>query len=132
MGGRGASSGRSVKDKVYGTEYSTLNKANNIKFIKQNKAKNAKVPMETMTKGRVYAVVDSNNEIASISYYDISNKRTKQIDLKHEHKGMKPHVHHGYFHNENDSKKGASKLTTEEKKMVERVNKFWLNRNKKR
>lgn len=43
------------------------------------------------------------------------------------HRGMKPHTHHGYNHNENDSQKGAAKLTAEERKMVERVRKIWYN-----
>lgn len=38
---------------------------------------------------------------------------------------MAPHVHHGYFHNERDGKKGATKLNVEEKKMVERARKVW-------
>ena len=40
---------------------------------------------------------------------------------------MKPHTHHGYKHNENDVKKGASKLSLKEGKMVEKVNKIWYN-----
>ncbi|MFQ7495058.1 hypothetical protein [Faecalibacillus intestinalis] len=132
MGGRGASSGISRSGNKYGTEYSTLYQSGNIKFIKQNGVKNAKTPLETMTDGRVYVSVDKNDNLSSISYYDKEGKRTKQIDMKHEHAGIIPHTHHGYFHNEYDSKKGASKLTTEEKTMIERVNKLWLNRNKKR
>jgi hypothetical protein len=41
---------------------------------------------------------------------------------------MKPHTHHGYFHNENDSKKGAANLTVKERKMVDRINNLWYNR----
>lgn len=33
----------------------------------------------------------------------------------------------GYNHNENDGKKGASKLSLKEVKMVEKVNKIWYN-----
>ena len=35
MGGRGASSGMSDKKKIYGTEYETLHRAGNIKFVTQ-------------------------------------------------------------------------------------------------
>ena len=45
---------------------------------------------ETQTKGRVYAVV-GGNDILKVIYYDNQNKRTKQIDLNHVNKGMKPH-----------------------------------------
>ena len=41
---------------------------------------------------------------------------------------MKLHTHHGYFHNENDSLKGALKLSKEEKAMVERITKLWDNK----
>ena len=131
MGGRGASSGISNKGKVYGTEYSTVLRSGNIKFVKYNDSKSATAPMETMTKGRVYVTVNENNNLVAITYYDSNNKRSKQIDLLKSHKGIKPHTHHGYIHNENDSKKGASKLTREEKKMIEHINKVWYNKNKK-
>lgn len=39
----------------------------------------------------------------------------------------KPHVHHGYYHKENDGKKGATNLSTKEEAMVERVKKIWYN-----
>lgn len=132
MGGRGASSGISKSGNKYGTEYSTLYQFGNIKFLISN-GKNTPIPMETMTNGRVYVTVDKNkNTLKSISYYDSNGKRTKQIDLDHKHNGEIIHTHHGYFHNENDSKKGASKLTSKEKEMVERVQKIWLNINKKK
>ena len=50
MGGRGSSSGMSDKGKRYGTEYTTLYKAGNIKFVRYNDASSAKTPMETMTR----------------------------------------------------------------------------------
>ena len=64
--------------------------------------------METMTKGRVYVTV-GGDELLQVIYFDTKNKRTKTIDLSHPHFGEKPHVHHGYFHNENDSVKGFAK-----------------------
>jgi hypothetical protein len=83
--------------------------------------------METMTKGRIYVTLDYLDEPKFISYYDTQNKRAKQIDLDPDrpHAGMTPHTHHGYMHNENDGKKGATNLTVKERKMVERVRKIW-------
>lgn len=132
FGGRGASSGLNNKGKKYGTEYKTLLTSGNIKFIKYNDADSAKTPMETMTRGRVYVTVNNKDELATVSYYDNDGKRTKQIDLLKEHKGIKPHTHHGYEHNENDSKKGASRLSIEENKLVERIEKIWYNKSDKR
>lgn len=128
MGGRGASSGISDRGKKYGSEYTILYESSNIKFVQYNDAKSAKTPQETMTRGRVYVTVNQENKLVSITYYDNLNKRRKQIDLEKEHRGMKPHTHHGYNHNENDSAKGASNLTTEERKMVEEVRSIWYNR----
>lgn len=62
MGGRGASSGMSEKGKPYGSEFRTLLKAGNVKFVKQNAALNAKDPLETMTKGRVYATINDDGK----------------------------------------------------------------------
>ena len=61
--------------------------------------------METMTKGRIYVNVNSKGNLTSITYFDKNNKRNKQIDLTHKHNKEIPHTHHGYIHNENDTKK---------------------------
>lgn len=38
---------------------------------------------------------------------------------------MDPHVHHGYYHNEDDGLKKATGLSPKEKKMEDRVKKVW-------
>lgn len=126
MGGRGASSGISKKGNVYGSQYHTLLKSGNIKFVKAN-SKESEPLLETMTKGRVYALIDNNNNIKNIIYFDNENKRNKRIDLDHYHKKMKPHTQKGYYGNEYDlnNKKGASKLSTKEIKMVDRIYDLW-------
>lgn len=125
MGGRGASSGVSDAGKVYGSEYTTLLKSGNIKFVKKNKRESETI-LETMTPGRVYVAV-GGNDLLKVVYFDTENKRSKTIDLSHPHNGMQPHVHHGYLHNENDGKKGAAKLTEKERRMVEKIKKIWYN-----
>lgn len=119
----------SDKGKPYGSQYHTVLRNGNIKFVEAND-RNSESLFETQTKGRVYVTV-GGNDLLKITYYDQKNKRTKQIDLNHVHKGMTPHTHHGYNHNENDSAKGASNLTPEEKKMVEMVKQIWYNRGKR-
>lgn len=126
MGGRGAASGMSDKGRPYGSEYSTVFQSGNIKFIKKNEG-SATAPLETMTKGRVYVTLGSDNVPRFISYHDKTNGRKTTIDLIVPHNGEIPHAHNGYFHNENDSKKGYSKLTTKQRKMVDRINELWLN-----
>lgn len=125
MGGRGASSGLSDSGKRYGTEYETLKSEGNIKFVRYKDSTAAKTPMETMTKGRVYVTVNNKDIPYAITYYDVEGKRVKTIDLTHYHANIKPHTHHGYEHNEYDSKKGASRLTPEEQRMVDRVLRKW-------
>lgn len=82
--------------------------------------------METQTHGRVYVTV-GGDELQSITYFDRENKRTKTINLDHPHKGENPHVHHGYFHSENDGPKGAARPNDKEKQMIDRVQKLWDN-----
>lgn len=136
MGGRGASSGISEKRNVYGSQFHAVKDSNgkalvsgNVKFIQSN-SRDSESLMETMTKGRVYVTVNDDDELVAITYYDNTGKRTKQIDLNHMHNKMQPHTHHGYFHNENDGKKGAARLTDKERRMVDKVKEFWLNRKK--
>lgn len=128
MGGRGASSGMSEKGKPYGSEFRTLLKAGNVKFVKQNAALNAKDPLETMTKGRIYATINDEDKINAISYYDADGKRVKTINLLHSHEQFKGvHTHIGYYHDEG----GTRALTADEKKLVAFVKKAWYNRHSK-
>lgn len=123
MGGRGSSSGTSAKGRKYGTEYRTLHQLGNVKFIEKT-SNDSDEPLETMTNGRVYATV-KNGDIKSINYYDGSNKRMKSINLDHYHKGLKPHVHRGYYHNESDPSDNRLALTQKEMKLVDAVTKSW-------
>lgn len=131
MGGRGASSGVSDSGKPYGSEYYTVYQSGNIKFVKQTDASNAKSPMETMTKGRIYVTLGKNNEPKSIILYSNDGLREKQIDITGKPhtvngKPLLPHTHEGYVHDEN----GTRDLTKEERKLVEKVKKIWKNRNR--
>ena len=88
MGGRGASSGVSDSGKKYGTEYRTIRTVGNIKFVTQNNPGSVSAPLETQTRGRVYATVDKAGRVNTISYYDTEGKRTKSINLLHGHKNI--------------------------------------------
>lgn len=132
MGGRGASSGMSKKGKKYGTEYTTLHTDGNIKFVRYNGG-NAKTPMETMTKGRIYGTVNNRGVLKSLTFFDSINKRNKQIDLEgvpHRVNGVLtlPHVHYGYNHEEY---RGTHALSSKDIKIVEKAVNSWYNRNKK-
>ncbi len=124
MGGRGSNTGVSVKGKVYGSEYRSLLTSGNVKYVVPTSG-NTTAPMETMTNNRVYVTLDGDGNPKFISYYDRENKRRKQIDLDKPHMGVFPHTHHGYDHNENDTGKGFTYLTSKERAMVERVTNTW-------
>lgn len=131
FGGRGASyakNGKTYKyrgkEYKYGEEYTTLAEFGKVKVIKINEG-SPTAPMETQTKGRIYATVNKNNEIKTISFYDDTGKRTKQIDLDgHAHNGVKPpHTHLGYKHTEN----GFHDTDKKEWKQVYRILRLWNN-----
>lgn len=131
MGGRGASVGISKQGKKYGTEYKTLHSKGKVKYITPTSG-SANAPMETRSKGRIYATVNKHGNIKAISFYDRNNKRSRQIDLRgtpHRVKGkaILPHVHKGYLHNE----KGDRDLTRKERKIVDRIKKTWYNKRNK-
>ncbi|MBP2058969.1 hypothetical protein J2Z60_002170 [Lactobacillus colini] len=139
MGGRGANFRVSIKGHRYGTEFRSVFKYKNIKFVKnngldyrkgkKNKAIPATLPLETQTEGRVYISVDNQNELKSIAFYK-NKKKYKQIDIDHKHKikgkYIQPHTHLRYYNAEN----GTKKLTRKERKMIAEVIKVWKNVNK--
>lgn len=127
MGGRGASSGLSAKGKPYGSEFSTLLKSGNIKFVRYNDSSAAKTPQETMTKGRVYVTVNARNELTAITYYDREGKRNKTVDLNHKHDGKQPHTHHGYNHAEG----GTTGISPKEAALIDFVRRTWYNKHSK-
>lgn len=128
MGGRGAASGMSDSGKPYGTEFKTLLKESNIKFVRSATSSNAKDPLETQTRGRVYATVNDDGKINSINYYDSEGKRRKSINLLHDHKEIKgEHAHVGYYHKEG----GTRNLTDKERELVAFVRKVWYKKRSK-
>ncbi|MDW3023125.1 hypothetical protein [Ligilactobacillus salivarius] len=131
MGGRGAASGISDKGRKYGTEYHSVLKKDNIKFVKYNYSSSAKTPMETMTKKRIYATINNKNEIRAITLYGKNGKRVAQIDItgrthKINGKATLPHTHIGYFHDEH----GTRKINDYEKGLIAKVKRIWDNRDK--
>lgn len=128
MGGRGASSGisREKSEKKYGSEYRSILNIKNIKFLVPNQG-TISAPLETMTRKRVYVIVDNKSNVGYICFYDNNGKKNKQIDIDrhpHSEKGVqlgKRHVHLGYEHDE----KGSRTMTTGEKIFVENILKIW-------
>lgn len=129
MGGRGASSGISSDGKPYGSEYRTLLKKGNIKFIEQVANTSINAPMETMSENRIYVTLGKDKEPKVITFYDYQKRRFKHIDIKgkaHRIDGKLelPHKHLGYIHDEN----GSYRTSNIDKKIIEHVLKIWENR----
>lgn len=122
MDGRGASSGISKYGNAYVSQYHSVLTVGNVKYVQKN-SKSSETIMETMTRGRVYAVVD-RGEVKSVVYFENQNKRSKHIDLA-DHHGMSPHTHVGYLHNEGSPNGKPMSLSTDERKMVDRVLSDW-------
>ena len=129
MGGRGASSGMSEKGNPYGSQYQTVAESGNIKFI-TGKAVKPEELLETMTRGRVYVLLNSKDNIKSITYFDNENKRSRVVEIDHGHQKMKEHVHIGYERPKRNGKSYATKPTAKDREMIDRVSKIWDSRKK--
>lgn len=120
MGGRGASSGVSVKGNLYGTQNKTLFEKDGIKFV-VGVNNNSEAIVETMTPNRIYALVNrNNNNLKSILYFENGTNRTKRIDLDHFHDKTKPHAHDGKYEGS-----FRNKFTNEELAMIDKISGLW-------
>lgn len=90
MGSRGQALKGSGGFREY--RYHTLMRYNKVRFVVQNEGKSIKVPEMSSSRWVVYATIDKKGDLKSVSFYNGSRKKCKEIDL-HNHKGLKPHVH---------------------------------------
>lgn len=98
-------------------------------MVRYNDSDTAKAPMETMTRGRVYATVDKFNDIKNIVFYDDNLERIRQIDIEgKKHNGIIPHTHNGYEHDEYGTFLG---LSEKDKKIVDNVLGQWKRKKRK-
>lgn len=131
MGGRGAASGISDKGRKYGTEYHSVLKKDNIKFVKYNFGSTTS-PLETMSadKKRIYATVNNQEKVKFITGYTQNGKLAWQIDVSgkgHYKNGKKietPHIHIGTNHV--DAK--VYSLNKRQRKIMHKVLFAWYNR----
>ena len=72
--------------------YHTIMRYNKVRFIVQNDGKSIKLPEMSNSRWAVYTTIGKNGKIKSVSFYNGSRKKFKEIDY-HDHKGLKPHVH---------------------------------------
>ena len=124
MGSSGAASGidpyvgRNHKLTTYGSEFTTLHIAGDVKFVTTT-TDNVRTPMETRTPGRIYATISRSGEIAAITTYDSNGVKAVQIDLLQPHRGLSPHAHDGSNHAE------GRELTQQESLLVKYIQNEW-------
>lgn len=133
LGGRGSASGISDKGRKYGTEYSTLLRSGNIKFIKYDLKKSATSPYETRPNNhRIYVTINNKNEPKYITMYKNDGRRLAQVDISgraHYQDGKKyetPHIHVGYEH-QGSYVRG---LNFWEKGLLSKIRTIWYNKGK--
>lgn len=120
MGGRVASSGSSKAGRRYGSQYRTLAADGDMRLVIAS-GKDVETLVETMSPGRVYALVNhKNGNLKSVIFNDGKGKRAKRIDLDHFHEKAKPHAHDGYLEGE-----FRSTLTQDELSAVDRAMSLW-------
>lgn len=125
---RGGKRADSITDISYEGEFIEIAQSGEVKIIKYN-GDAVTAPMETRTRGRVYATLNKNNDIKHITFYDLeTGERIKQIDVfGRTHKNMIPHVHLGYTHDEY----GTRLPNKKENEKIQSILNFWKNKRKK-
>lgn len=107
--------------------YKTLMRYNNTRFVmlKDKSKKNVKLPAMSNSKWAVYATLGADGDIKSVSFYNGSRKKYKEIDLSHFHDGMKPHVHI-IDPNAKNMRSGIARAPTErEKSRIATIERFY-------
>lgn len=72
--------------------YHTIMRYNNIRFVVQNEGKSIKLPEMSNSRWAVYVTLGKDGGIKSVSFYNGTRRRYKEIDLI-DHKGLGTHVH---------------------------------------
>lgn len=74
--------------------YKTLMRYGNTRFVMQrDKTKSVKVPEVANSPWAVYATISKKGDLQSVSFFNGSRRKYKEIDLIWPHNGLLPHVH---------------------------------------
>lgn len=108
-------------------KYKTLMRYNNVRFVMQKETtKSIKVPEMSNSKWAVYATISKKGELQSISFFNGSRKKYKEIDLIQAHHKLLPHVHNidpNAIHMRDESNYRA--LTKKESNRVKSIKDFF-------
>lgn len=106
--------------------YHTISRFNNVRFVVQNEGKSIKLPEMSSSRWAVYTTLRRDGKIKSISFFNGSRKKFKEIDFK-EHYGINPHVHafDAKTGLRDDERVEPRKLTGYEEKRIQRIVNFY-------
>ena len=100
--------------------YSTVAREGDLKVVVLNATENQIKPIELSNSANsIYAIKNDKGKITSINFFDEDKRKTKQIDLKHKHQGMIPHVHE--FHGEKYHPSSARPCNKEEQELISKA-----------
>lgn len=127
MGANGSkASGRLESES--GREYTTIFTIGDIQVVQaKDGRKRVKLPEESHTPNRTYAVFNKNGTLKSIGVYDENCIKKYEIHDDHVHDGMHPHYHkwiNGHPEMKNKTKTKAYPLTSEMKTLLNKVKSF--------
>lgn len=76
-------------------KYHTIARYNNVRFVVQNDNWNKHYKLTEMSNSpwAIYAEADSDGKLRTITFYNGSRKKFKEVDLDKPHKGLSPHIH---------------------------------------
>jgi len=122
------SMGQSLKTGGFVTyNYKTLMRYNQVRFVmlKDKSKRNIKLPEMSNSRWAVYATLGFDGEIKSISFYNGSRKKYKEIDFNHFHGKLKPHVHIIDPKERNLRSGTVRDLTTKERFQISKIKRFY-------
>lgn len=100
--------------------YTTVAREGDLKVVVLNEIQNQIKPIELANSpNSIYAIKNEKGEITSINFFGEDKHKTKQIDLKHTHEGMRPHVHE--FHGEKYHPASARSCNEDELALIEKA-----------
>lgn len=100
--------------------YTTVAREDDLKVVVLNETESQIKPIELANSSNsIYAIKNEKGDITSINFFGEDKHKTKQIDLKHMHNGMSPHVHE--FHGEKYHPTSARPCNEEELAIIKKA-----------
>lgn len=94
MGANGSKASGALEDPNNREYKSVFFISKNIEVIQlKDSNRRIKLPEESQTPNRVYAIFDKNGALKSIARYDSDCLKKFEMHFDHEHDGLKPHYH---------------------------------------